>query len=64
MARFGKPMYAPAQDCFVFVTIERDGSYVGIKRWRGRSFVSVKRAARACYPGATLGFGSPCWVTR
>jgi hypothetical protein len=58
------PLLHPEQRCYVIVTIERDGEYVGLKRWSSRrGFAAIRRAAKAAYPGCQLQFGRCWWMT-
>lgn len=62
--RYGAPMYAPAQFCRVFVTVEEPGKPARIVTWNGDSFKAIRRAAARCYgEGADLQFGAPMWIT-
>lgn len=58
------PRFHPAQRCYVFVTIERGGEFVDIVRWSSMSGIaSIRRSAKAAYPGCQLQFGKAIWIT-
>lgn len=57
-------LYTLPQEVCVFVTIERADRPVIIRLWKSQvSFRAIRRAVKAAYPGATLGFGRVFWRT-
>jgi hypothetical protein len=63
MSRNGTPMYAPAQEAHVIVSIERDGTLI-LRTWHGSSIQAIHRAARKQYEGARVTFGNGWYTTK